>query len=159
MATNETAHGEKKQSATRTIEAPAKDIFDVLTLPARHREFDGSGMVRADEKSQRIQQVGDVFTMNMHAEAMGGDYQTDNHVVAYDENKLVGWKPAQSGQEPGGWQWVYSLQPVDQNTTVVTLTYDWEQVTDPELLGKNLFPMVDESQMQDSLAQLESVVS
>lgn len=158
MATNETAHGEKKQSVTRTIEAPAKDIFDVLTLPARHHEFDGSEMVRSDEKSQRIQQVGDVFTMNMHAEAMGGDYQTDNHVVAYDENKLVGWKPAPAGEVPGGWQWVYTLQAADQDTTEVTLTYDWEQVTDQKLLDKNLFPMVSESQMEDSLARLSSVV-
>lgn len=158
MATNETAHGEKKQSVTRTIEAPAKDIFDVLTLPARHHEFDGSEMVRSDEKSQRIQKVGDVFTMNMHAEAMGGDYQTDNHVVAYDENKLVGWKPAPAGEVPGGWQWVYTLQAVDQDTTEVTLTYDWEQVTDQKLLDKNLFPMVSESQMEDSLARLSSVV-
>lgn len=158
MATNETAHGEKKQSVTRTIEAPAKDIFEVLTLPSRHPEFDGSDMVRADEKSQRIQKVGDVFTMNMHAEAMGGDYQTDNHVVAYDENKLVGWKPAMTGKEPGGWQWVYSLQAVDQDTTEVTLTYDWEQVTDPKLLDKNLFPVVSVEQMEQSLAQLSSVV-
>ena len=158
MATNETAHGEKKQSVTRTIEAPAKDIFDVLTLPARHHEFDGSEMVRSDEKSQRIQKVGDVFTMNMHAESMGGDYQTDNHVVAYDENKLVGWKPAPAGEVPGGWQWVYTLQAVDQDTTEVTLTYDWEQVTDQKLLDKNLFPMVSESQMEDSLARLSSVV-
>lgn len=158
MATNETAHGEKKQSVTRTIEAPAKDIFDLLTLPARHHEFDGSEMVRSDEKSQRIQKVGDVFTMNMHAEAMGGDYQMDNHVVAYDENKLVGWKPAQAGKEPGGWQWVYTLQAVDQDTTEVTLTYDWEQVTDQKLLDKNLFPVVSESQMEDSLARLSSVV-
>ena len=158
MATNETAHGEKKQSVTRTIEAPAKDIFDVLTLPARHHEFDGSEMVRSDEKSQRIQKVGDVFTMNMHAESMGGDYQMDNHVVAYDENKLVGWKPAQAGEVPGGWQWVYTLQAVDQDTTEVTLTYDWEQVTDQKLLDKNLFPVVSESQMEDSLARLSSVV-
>ena len=97
MAINETARGNTQQTATRTIEAPAKDIFRVLTLPTRHSEFDGSGMVRADEKSQRIQQVGDSFVMNMHAESQGGDYQMENHVVAYDENKLVGWKPAPVG--------------------------------------------------------------
>ena len=158
MATNETAHGEKKQSVTRTIEAPAKDIFDLLTLPARHHEFDGSEMVRSDEKSQRIQKVGDVFTMNMHAESMGGDYQMDNHVVAYDENKLVGWKPAQAGKEPGGWQWVYTLQAVDQDTTEVSLTYDWSHVEDPKLLAENIFPAVSEEQMDTSLKQLQSLV-
>ena len=99
---NKTAHGETQQTVTRTIDASAKDVFDFLTLPANHAKFDGSGMVQSDDKTQRIQKVGDVFTMNMHAEHMGGDYQTDNHVVAYDPNKLVGWKTAPAGTELEG---------------------------------------------------------
>ncbi|MGM7666887.1 SRPBCC family protein [Microbacterium sp. A93] len=154
---NETAHGEKKQTVTRTIEAPARDIFQILTLPARHQEFDGSEMVRADEKSQRIQQVGDTFVMNMHNE-QAGDYQMENHVVAYDANKLVGWKPAAPGQEAPGWQWVYQLQSVDQDTTEVSLTYDWSHVTDQDLLAKNIFPAISEEQMDVSLARLQSLV-
>lgn len=97
---NKTAHGETQQTVTRTIDASAKDVFDFLTLPANHAKFDGSGMVQSDDKTQRIQKVGDVFTMNMHAEHMGGDYQTDNHVVAYDPNKLVGWKTAPPAPSP-----------------------------------------------------------
>lgn len=158
MAINETARGNTLQTVTRTIEAPAKDIFRVLTLPTRHSEFDGSGMVRADEKSQRIQQVGDSFVMNMHAESQGGDYQMENHVVAYDENKLVGWKPAPVGGEPGGWQWVYALESKDQDTTEVSLTYDWSQVTDKDLLAKNVFPAISPEQMDESLARLQSLV-
>lgn len=154
---NQTAHGEKKQSVTRTIEAPAKDIFQILTLPARHQEFDGSEMVRADEKSQRIQQVGDTFVMNMQAESLG-DYRMENHVVAYDDNKLVGWKPAPVGEEPKGWQWVYQLESVDQDTTEVSLTYDWSHVTDQDLLAKNIFPVISEEQMDASLARLQSLV-
>ena len=68
MAINETARGNTLQTVTRTIEAPAKDIFRVLTLPTRHSEFDGSGMVRADEKSQRIQQVGERVPLRVQAE-------------------------------------------------------------------------------------------
>lgn len=158
MTMNETAHGEKKQTVTRTIEAPAQDIFQVLTLPARHQEFDGSEMVRADEKSQRIQQVGDTFVMNMHAESQGGDYRRENHVVAYDENKRVGWKPAPLGEEPKGWQWVYQLESLDRDTTEVSLTYDWSQVTDQDLLAKNIFPAITEEQMDTSLARLQSLV-
>lgn len=158
MNKNETPQGEKQITVTRTIDASAKDIFDVLTLPSNHSTFDGSGMVRADDKSQRIQKVGDVFTMNMHAEHMGGDYQTDNHVVAYDQNKLVGWKTAPAGTEPKGWEWVYSLQDNGSGSTDVTLTYDWSDVTDPELLAKNLFPLVSEEQMEESLAKLAAEV-
>ena len=110
------------------------------------------------EVGQRIQKVGDVFTMNMHAEHMGGDYQTDNHVVAYDPNKLVGWKTAPAGTEPKGWQWVYRLEDNGSGSTVVSLTYDWTAVTDPELREKNLFPMVSEEQMEESLAKLAAEV-
>src|ERR1035437_9790790 len=50
---------------TRTVNAPAQDIFDVLTDPARHRELDGSGFIRSDQQAQRITGTGQVFTMNM----------------------------------------------------------------------------------------------
>ena len=159
MSMNQTPQGDTNQTVSRVIDASAKDIFDFLTLPANHARFDGSEMVRSDEKTQRIQKVGDVFTMNMHAEHMGGDYQTDNHVVAYDENKLVGWQTAPAGTEPKGWEWVYRLEDQGSDRTEVTLTYDWSKVTDPELLSKNLFPMVSEEQMEDSLARLASAVA
>jgi len=159
MSMNQTPQGDTKHTVSRVIDASAKDIFDFLTLPANHARFDGSEMVRSDEKTQRIQKVGDVFTMNMHAEHMGGDYQTDNHVVAYDENKLVGWQTAPAGTEPKGWEWVYRLEDQGSDRTEVTLTYDWSKVTDPELLSKNLFPMVSEEQMEDSLARLASAVA
>lgn len=131
----------------------------MLTLPARHREFDGTGMVRADEKSQRLQGVGDVFVMNMHAEAMGGDYQMHNHVTGFAPNKLVAWQPAEadSPQEPGGWEWVYELDDVDSATTSVTLTYDWSKVTNPDLLS--LFPVASEEQLEQSLNLLAAAVA
>ena len=40
----------------------------------------------------------------------------------------------------------------------MSLTYDWTDVTDPELLEKNLFPMVSEEQMEESLAKLAAEV-
>lgn len=115
---------EKKITVSRTIDAPAKDIFEVLTNPERHAEIDGSGQIVSDEKTDRITAVGQVFTMNMNAEHMGGDYQTDNHVTGYDENKLVAWQTAPAGTEPKGWEWMWELRPLDAGDTEVTLTYD-----------------------------------
>ena len=63
-------------TVTRTIDAPAKDLFDVLSNPERHQELDGSGFIVSDDKTDRIQKVGDVFRMNMHGDHMGGDYKT-----------------------------------------------------------------------------------
>ncbi|MGO1183509.1 MAG: SRPBCC family protein [Micrococcaceae bacterium] len=158
MTTNQTAHGDTKITVTRTIDAPAKDVFEVLTLPDNHAKIDGSGTVVSEDHTDRIQQVGDVFRMNMNGDHMGGDYQTDNHVVAYDENKLVGWKTAPAGTQPPGWQWVYTLEPVEQDSTRVSLTYDWSDVTDPDLLAKNLFPLFDEEQLEGSLARLAALL-
>lgn len=150
---------DERLTVSRTIDASTKDIFDVLTLPSRHQDFDGSGMVRADEKSQRIQAVGDVFVMNMNAESMGGDYQMFNTVTAYAPNERVGWQPAQehNKNDPDGWEWVYELNAVDANTTEVTLIYDWSKVEDPKL--KSIFPAVSEAQLEESLNLLAAAVS
>ena len=42
-------------SVSRRIDAPAKDIFALLTLPSRHAEIDGSGFIRSDNHADRIQ--------------------------------------------------------------------------------------------------------
>lgn len=146
-------------TVTRTIDAAAKDIFDLLSLPAKHPSFDGSGMVVSSADTERITASGEKFVMNMHAEAMGGDYVMHNHVIAFDENKLIGWAPAQeqNKDEPAGWTYVYALNATDANTTEVTLTYDWSKVTDDKLIS--LFPVVSAEQLEDSLNQLAAAVS
>ena len=143
----------------RTIDAPAEDVFDVLSNPERHAELDGSGFVRSDERTDRIQAVGDVFTMNMSGDHMGGEYQTDNHVVAYGRNAVVGWATAPAGTEPPGWTWVWELTGDGADRTDVTITYDWSKVTDKELLQKVGFPLVKESDLEDSLAKLAEAVA
>lgn len=154
MATNETSI-----TVTRTINAPAKDIFALLTLPARHKEFDGSGFVRSAENTERITKVGEQFAMNMEGEHMGGEYTTYNHVSAFDENKMVGWKPTpeQGAEETPGWEWLYQLTSLDSGDTEVSLTYDWSKVTDPKLLP--LFPLVSAEQMEESLGLLAAAVT
>jgi len=41
----------------------------------------------------------------------------------------------------------------------VTLTYDWSRVTDQALLAKVGFPLVQESQLEDSLNHLAEATS
>ena len=149
---------ESNITVSRTIDASTKDLFDVLTLPARHQEFDGSGMVRADEKSQRIQKVGDVFVMNMQNDRLG-DYRMHNHVVAYADNKLVGWQPAPETRRdsPDGWEWVYELEAIDAESTQVTLTYDWSKVENEKV--RSSFPAVSEKQLEESLNLLAAAVA
>lgn len=146
-------------TVSRIIDASAKDLFDVLSNPQRHAELDGSGFVRSDEKTDRITATGQVFRMNMSGDHMGGDYQTDNTVTGYAKDKLLAWQTAPAGTEPPGWQWVWELTPQGPDSTSVTLTYDWAAVTDKELLKKISFPLVSESQLEQSLARLGEAVS
>jgi len=152
-------------TVTRTIDVPAKDVFAVLTLPARHHEFDGSGFVRAADDTERITAVGEKFVMNMHGDHMGGDYRTHNFVTAYDENKMVGWKPAPEGEDgsapegPKGWEWLYELTPLGSDATEVALTYSWSDVTDPELLKQVRFPMIPAEDLEQSLNLLAAAVT
>lgn len=145
----------QKYTVSRTINAPVDKVWDVLSNPERHKEFDSSGRVRADEKSNRIQATGDVFTMNM--EGPNGAYKTDNHVVGFNEHKLIAWATAPTGQEPQGWQWVWELNSVDAGSTDVSLTYDWSGVED-EAMKKFNPPLLEEKELEDSLANLAAAV-
>ena len=148
-----------RMTVERTIQAPTSAVFDVLSNPQRHVELDGSGFVKSDAGSDRIQQVGDVFTMNMTGPHMGGDYQTDNHVTGYSPNQLLAWQTAPAGQEPPGWQWVWELEADGSEATTVRHTYDWTNVTDQELLSKISFPLVSQSQLEDTMTNLDQAVT
>ena len=143
----------------RVIDAPADQVFDVLSNPRRHPELDGSGFVRSVDHADRIQEVGDVFTMNMEGAHMGGEYKTDNHVTGYAKDKLLAWQTAPAGTEPPGWEWVWELEAQGPDKTLVRHTYDWSKVTDKDLLKKVSFPLVTEEQLEDTLGRLAAAVS
>ncbi len=148
---------DKNLIVSREIDASADVIFDTLTLPQRHRDFDGSGMIVSDDRTQRIQAVGDVFAMNMNHASQGGDYQMENHVIAFVPNKVVGWAPAAPGQEPFGWTWVYTLEASGPDATLVTLTYDWAGVEDKHLAAS--LPAVPKPALEESLNLLAAAVA
>lgn len=147
------------QTVSRTVNAPAAAIFDLLSNPDRHVEFDGSGFLRSAVKPQRIGAVGDTFRMEMEGPHMGGEYQVDNHVTGFQPNALIAWKTAPAGTEPPGWEWLYELKADGSDTTEVSLTYDWSKVTDQDLLKKISFPLVSEDAMEHSLADLAAAVN
>lgn len=147
-----------KITVQRTIDAPTTAVFDVLSNPQRHMELDGSGFVTGIDHGDRISATGQVFRMNMTGDHMGGDYQTDNTVSAFDDKKMIGWKTAPAGQEPPGWEWLYELKADGADSTEVTLTYDWSAVGS-EFREMVSFPLVSESQLDDSLGRLAAAVS
>lgn len=150
---------DNKITVERTINAPSAEIFEVLSNPERHVELDGSGFVKSLDHGDRIQETGQVFTVNMEGDHMGGEYVTENTVSGYDRNRLLAWKTAPAGQEPPGWEWLWELEAEGPDATLVRHTYDWDKVTDQALLDKVGFPLVDEQQLQDTLVRLDQAVT
>ena len=129
-------------AVSRRICAPAHDIFQVLVDPGRHREFDGSGMLRGVVSGTTIRGVGDVFVMRMYFDELG-DYQMINHVVEYEPGRRLGWEPeagrghpnAEPGAErPARWgqRWSFELTPDGPDATVVTEIFDCSQVPEDQ---------------------------
>lgn len=149
---------DKRISAFRAIDASAKDIFAVLSDPARHPEIDASGMVRSLDRGEPIEANGATFMMNMHNERRG-DYQMVSTVVGFVPNKLIAWEPAPPETSAYGWQWVWELDSTGSDSTDVTLSYDWSRVTDKEVLKRVSFPPFSEDDLEGSLAKMAAVLS
>ena len=138
----------------RVVEAPVDRVFEVLSNPEKHHKLDGSGFIRGVDHADRIQSVGQTFTMNMDGPHMGGEYKTDNHVTGYAKDKLLAWQTAPAGTQSPGWEWIWELESKGPNETLVRHTYDWAKVTDKDLLRKVKFPLVTEDQLADTLGRL-----
>ncbi|OHV04987.1 SRPBCC family protein [Mycobacterium talmoniae] len=106
------------ESAERIIAAPADRIFALLTDPARHCEFDGSGAVRGVRGPTTRLTLGSRFGMSMRK---GLPYAMISTVIEYQENRRLAWQtrgPTALGRYVGGRIWRYELQPVDGGTLV-----------------------------------------
>jgi hypothetical protein len=132
-------------AVSRRICAPAHDIFQVLANPVRHPELDGSGSLRGAVSTTMISGVGDVFVMKMHFSHLG-DYEMNNHVVEYQQDRRIGWEPeagrghpaaAPDSSEPARWghRWSYLLTPDGADATVVTEIYDCSRAPEEERAG------------------------
>jgi uncharacterized protein YqeY/uncharacterized protein YndB with AHSA1/START domain len=141
-------------TATMTVAASPDQVFELLTDPARHSEFDATGMVGHPASLARLTHVGQVFVMNMTYRE--GDeiehYQSDNHVCALEPGRAIAWATATHGGAPLGWFWRYDVTPVAEGAAV-TLTYDWTS-TPPENIGRFGVPLADADGLGRSLKLL-----
>ena len=120
-------------SATRDVAAPTARLFELIADPARQPEWDGNDNLAEAAAGQRVRSVGDVFTMTLTIGAV-----RENHVVEFEEGRLIAWMPAEPGGPPIGQLWRWQLEPLDQGAggddahTRVTHTYDWSKLNDPK---------------------------
>jgi uncharacterized protein YndB with AHSA1/START domain len=117
--------------ASREIAAPASKIFELIADPSLQPRWDGNDNLAEAPAGQRVRTVGDVFTMTL---TMGSD--RTNHVVEFEEGRLIAWLPSEPGKPPPGHLWRWQLEPIDDSRTRVTHTYDWSALTDEKRLPR-----------------------
>lgn len=136
--------------ASREIEASAERIFELIADPALQPRWDGNDNLAEASAGQRIGGVGERFVMTNTSGKV-----RDNHVVEFEEGRLIAWKPAEPGQQPIGQLWRWTLEPVAPERTRVTHTYDWTELTDEGRFGRARATTADKLQASvDRLAAL-----
>lgn len=117
--------GESKVvSASREISAPADVVFELIADPSWQPEWDGNDNL-ASSDSPRVTRTGDVFEMTN----TGGNVRA-NHVVAFEEGRLIAWRPSPVGEPQPGHAWRWEIEPLGETSCRVTHTYDWTDLTD-----------------------------
>ncbi|WP_210603607.1 SRPBCC family protein [Brevibacterium oceani] len=121
----------KVVSAEIDIDASAESVFELIADPARQPEWDGNDNLGSAVADQRVHGVGDSFVTTL---TKGVD--RENHVVDFDEGRLIAWKPSEVGGEPFGQKWVWEVEPAGQDSCLVRHTYDWTELRDPQRLPR-----------------------
>lgn len=145
-------------SAVCTVNAPAETVFAVLADPTTHQAIDGTGWVRESLDGKPLTETGQVFRMAMYHDNFGGmHYEMANRVEVFEPPRAIAWLPGQGADDTnlefGGWIWRYDLEPLGDDRTEVTLTYDWSAV--PQALREHIeFPPFDRQHLDNSLKHL-----
>ncbi|PXW31864.1 UNVERIFIED_CONTAM: uncharacterized protein YndB with AHSA1/START domain [Williamsia faeni] len=116
-------------TATRDIASSAEQIFELIADPSEQPRWDANDNLTVAPTGQRVRAVGDVFAMTLTNGAV-----RENHIVEFDEGRLIAWLPAEIGAEPPGHLWRWELEPIDDTHTRVTHTYEWSDLTDEKRL-------------------------
>ncbi len=134
----------KVVSAELVIDAPAAEVFELIADPARQPEWDGNDNLGEAAAGQRITEAGGSFITTL---TKGVD--RENHVVDFEEGRLIAWMPAEVGQPKLGHKWIWELEPAGDSVRV-RHTYDWTGLRDPQRL-----PRAQSTTAEKLLASLE----
>jgi len=118
-------------SASREIRADPARIFELIADPAQQPRWDGNDNLAEAPGGQRVRRAGEMFTMTLTRGSI-----RENHVVEFEEGRLIAWRPAEPGREPPGHLWRWELEPAGASLTRVTCTYDWTKMNDEKRLPR-----------------------
>jgi len=150
---------------SRTIAAPAADIFAVLSDPQGHVAIDSTGMLQ-DADGDPAKAAGDTFVVHMDREALNdypqlGKYDVTVEIKDFDQDRLISWTILGQLRPQIGHIYGYQLEPADSKdqgpATVVTSFYDWSNI-DPKWRDAAIFPVISEGALRATLGILDRTV-
>lgn len=145
--------------ARRRIDAPATDVFAVLTDPQGHVAIDASGMLMAAD-GDRVSDVGDTFVVHMDREALGdrpmGEYDVTVTITTFVPDREIAWSIVGVMRPPIGHVYGYRLEP-DGDATEVTSYLDWSDIH-PDYRDAGLFPVINPESLRATLGILARTV-
>lgn len=129
------------------IAAPASEIFELIADPVRQPEWDGNDNLGTAAQGQRPTSATGSFITTL---TKGVD--RENHIVAFEEGRLIAWKPSEVGGEPFGQKWTWEIEATGERSSLVRQTYDWTELRDPQRL-----PRAQSTTSENLLASLEGL--
>jgi ribosome-associated toxin RatA of RatAB toxin-antitoxin module len=142
--------GPRKITRAAEVQAPAAEIFDIVADPRRHRELDGSGTVLDTVAGpQRLTQDA---TFSVKMKQRGVPYRITSRVTEFDEGRVVEWR------HPMGHRWRWEFTPLSEDSTRVTETFDYSQVSSVKSKALELFgsPRQNTAGIEATLRQLQA---
>jgi hypothetical protein len=110
--------GPKQISRSVEVNAPASELFAIVADPRRHRELDGSGLVRDNVRGPERLGPGARFSTNMR---LGLPYRITSTVTAFKPDQLIEWS------HPFGHRWRWEFAAETPTTTRITETFDYRE--------------------------------
>jgi hypothetical protein len=122
--------GPRKVSRSAEVQAPAAELFAMIADPRRHGELDGSGTVVETLSAPDQLTVGSTFSVRM--KQYGVPYKITSRVTDLTDGLVVEW------QHPLGHRWRWELRPLADDSTLVTETFDYSQISSAKAIGLEL---------------------
>ncbi len=151
---------EQRISVTRTIPAPAHQIFALLRDPNGHVAIDATGMLMSAE-GDPVTKVGDTFEVHMDRDALNdiplGKYTVTIRITKFEMDREIAWTIEHPLiTPPMGYVYGYALEPAESGT-LVTSYYDWSQAHEVHL-ARIKFPVIPEASIRATLGILARTV-
>jgi hypothetical protein len=131
MAVNVVDTGHRKVSRVAEVHARAAELFDIVADPHRHGELDGSGTVMDTVDGPRRLAQDARFSVKM--KQYGLPYRITSQVTDFEDGHVVEWR------HPLGHRWRWEFTPSSDDSTLVTETFDYSQISAVQARALELF--------------------